>query len=145
MQSIVSSLFSKPNFCFILGQASREEYDDDKGFDKGGLTRTFLQSVWDQIGDLSIMINGYTLKLFEREAGGIVPIPDDIIRGTISRRLAVSDGAIDSSNEGLVALNKIRVYYRAIGRLMIHSLVTGHVLPSGLIPHFYRACKYIKL
>jgi hypothetical protein len=87
------------------------------------------------------MINGYTLKLFEKESGGVVPIPDDVIRATISQRLMVRDGAIDSSNQALIALNKIRMYYRAVGRLMIHSLVTGHVLPSGLIPHFYRACK----
>ena len=39
------------------------------------------------------------------------------------------------------AWDRVQMYYRAVGRLLIHSLATDHVLPNHVMPPFYRDCK----
>jgi hypothetical protein len=119
----------------------------DKGVDKGGLTRAFLDTVWSQMHTLSIDVRGETvvtektLPLFDSKDGSIVPLDDVTIRGHVAKCFAIDEAALDKNEGAGKILKQVKRYYRALGRLMIHSLATGHVLPSHVMPPFFRACK----
>lgn len=90
-----------------------------KAIDEGGLTRQFLSNVWDQLGDLGVQ--GPSKKyvmLFERTEAGYIPTPDDLINKELHDRA--------------------KSYYRAIGRIMFHSLATKHPICNIAMPEFFR-------
>lgn len=119
----------------------------DKGVDQGGLTRVFFDAVWSQMHTLSIDVQGKTvgtektLHLFDYKDGSIVPLDNVTIRGQIAKCFETDEAVLDENEGAVKVLNKVKRYYRALGRLMIHSLATGHVLPSHVMPPFFRACK----
>jgi hypothetical protein len=129
----------------FLDHADQAEavYEEDKGVPQGGgLTRVFLNSVWSQIHLLSIHVNGKQIPLFEfHDNDAVVPLTDDHLRHCVAKCLQINADVLDKDNEAVKAVDLAKHYYRAIGRLMIHSLATGHVLPSHVMPPFYRACK----
>ena len=94
---------------------------------------------------LSINVNsnlGKTVRLFDSE-DAVVPRRDAHIRQDIAEcfGLDVEKGDDHNHKEATRVRNQVKCYYRAIGRLMIHSLATGHVLPYHIMPPFFRACK----
>jgi len=113
----------------------------EKGIDEGGLTRAFLESVWQQAGKLSVKSNTTLVALFEEEACGLVPTPDEILRFNVACSFNVKVGELDGTDGAFEVLEKAQQLYRAFGRLMIHSLATNHILPWNLLPGIYRACK----
>ena len=106
--------------------------------------------------NLKIVEKQFEIPLFEWSEGFCVPLTNGVLCSAIAKCFLVElkdvDGkeksyknlkeeAIHTHKDATTALKQTRVYYRALGRLMIHSVVTGHVLPHYLIPPFYRACK----
>ncbi|KAI2495372.1 hypothetical protein MHU86_19174 [Fragilaria crotonensis] len=80
-----------------------------------------------------------TLSLFDSKDGSIVPLDDVTIRGHIAKCFATHEAVLEGNEGAVKVLNQVKRYYRALGRLMIHSLATGHVLPSHVMPPFFRA------
>lgn len=112
------------------------------GIDDGGLTRIFLDSVWQQMGSLAVKSNNTWIKLFTVEkCGAILPKPDTVLQYDIKNTFkAVGVQVCDEEGVNKIFMNAQRLY-RAFGRLMVHALATKHVLPWNLLPGIYRACK----
>ena len=114
----------------------------EKGVDRGGLTRAFLNGVWEQAGTLAVNSNGTLVNLFaDDEACGVSPKFDEHLRSEIARSFNVSVEKLPGTDGACEVILKVQKFYRAFGRLMIHSLATDHHLPWNLIPGVYRACK----
>jgi hypothetical protein len=113
----------------------------DKGVDEGGLTRMFLEKCWTHMGELSIIVEGVKIRLFDEEACGVNPLPDDIVVDRIRSAFEISGDELDGHDGALAALRKAQVLYRAVGRIICHSLATNHILPCNLLPGILRSCK----
>jgi hypothetical protein len=114
----------------------------DKGIDEGGLTRMFLDKCWAQMGKLAVLVEGKPIDLFEEEACGINPLRDDMVRDRICNVFDVSEAELEGNDGAIQALNKVQLFYRAVGRIMCHSLATDHILPCNLLPGILRSCKF---
>jgi len=118
---------------FVGGDAgikSKKKRKEVKAVDEGGVTRQFLDHVWNQLGALHVYREKdkkkYLLfELTESElstassySGGFSPVKDAMIPSELH--------------------DTARKYYRAIGRIMFHSLVTHHPICSIAMPLFFR-------
>jgi hypothetical protein len=118
-----------------------------KGLDAGGVSREFFSQVWLQMGGLQVKKGEIVIQLFEEDSeAGCVPVTDAVIEQALKNESDKRKGRI---------LEKINVFYRAIGRLMIHWLATdplvsfqpfehpggmqcGHSIAGTALPAFYR-------
>ena len=117
----------------------------EKGIDNGGLTRIFLDSVWQQMGSLAVQSNSKWIKLFTVEkCGAILPKPDTVLQYDIKNSFKAAGVQVCDAGVETIFKNAQRLY-RAFGRLMIHAIATKHVLPWNLLPGIYRACKLIPI
>jgi len=73
------------------------------------------------------------VKLFETQDNGVVPIKDDELRRKI--KLAFPD-----ESEYKEALDRAKSFYRAFGRIILHSLANGHTISASAMPPFYQNC-----
>jgi hypothetical protein len=111
-----------------------EEYQPG---DAGGPTRQFFDQVWLQLADLEVQLphtsNG--IKLFAMTGGGLVPETDEYVR---DNRLSNMEA---SEQETMV--HKIESYYRAVGRMMAHSMLLSSedsgtlMIASHALPMLY--------
>lgn len=119
----------------------------DKAKDEGGPTNEFLQLVWDQLGELSVVVEGQGIKLFfEDDCGSghmYAPFSDEILKENVRKALGCS-GEMEGHGGAEQAMEKIRLYYRAIGRLMCHSIAIGETFPCNLFNGVCRSCKFSK-
>lgn len=137
-EATVQKLLSKGQWNF---KAIAEE-EADKGIDEGGLTRIFLEKCWTQLGKLCVVVEGRRIPLFEEESCGINPYPDDVLLDHIRKVFRVEGCEFDGHDGAIQALEKTQLLYRAVGRIMCHSLATNHVLPWNLLPGILRSCKF---
>ena len=134
-----------------LGKNNKALKRELTAVDAGGVSREFFSQVWRQMGSLHVKCDGKSgekqIRLFDNEVeAGFVPVQDDII--VYQLRELTKCGKV-------VVMKKIKAYYRAIGRLMIHWLATdpvvsfetfqrdggmdcGHTIDETAIPTFYR-------
>ena len=86
------------------------------------------------------------IKLFERQLTGFVPSSDEKtihdIERTAKRAVPGSEDTLEISDarEKLIkdTLHKMKKFYCAIGRIMIHCLATDHPISSVAMPRFYQ-------
>jgi len=88
------------------------------------------------------------VKLFEMETDGIVPITDEMLNENI--RIAVEAREKNVKHESpkkrgefvkqtcVDLVKQAESYYRAIGRIMLHSLATFHTMSSTAMSSFYQ-------
>ena len=117
---------------------------------KGSLTAHFFSEVWKQLGDLTVKVkDAQFIKLFERTKGGLVIVKEENFKTTVpSRKNNHVDTDVwmaDVAGVDVEAFAKAKACYRAIGRIMIHSLIgndsnaqTRFPIPSFILPRFYR-------
>lgn len=99
-----------------------------------------MNAFWKQVGDLTITVHVdgkcHKTQLFENEKKGIIPCKEEkLMNGKIDELLLKA------------TLEVSRVWFRAIGRVMIHSLIGSKhqdshkqfPLPSHAIPRFFRS------
>ena len=89
------------------------------------------------------VVHANVIPLFDSEDGRILPQNDATLRQHIAKCFGLDEDDLDNKDRAVKELNRAKSYYRAIGRLMIHSLATGHVLPFHIMPPFFRACKFL--
>ena len=118
----------------------KEMEEDTMAVDKGGPTAQFLNEFWKQLDGLkaSVSVNDrvYMFKLFEISDKALLPYPDDVLTQ------GIGDDRVREA-----ALGVARKWYRAIGRVMIHSIMGSRIegvdkhfpLPSHIIPRFFRS------
>lgn len=109
-----------------------------ESLDHGAVSREFLDNAWRQMGTLSIHVNGIQVRLFDSKGVTVVPLSDLRLRRDVAKSFKIKEDGLDQLAEAVKALDQVWVCYRAIGRLMIHSLASGHVLPYHVMPRFYR-------
>jgi hypothetical protein len=111
----------------------KKEFQAD---DAGGPTRQFFDQVWLQLGDLQVKMPNSTnaVKLFAMTQGGLIPQPDDYL----------SQYFLNMDNMGKDGvMEKIRSYYRAVGRMMAHCMLLSSedfgplTIASHTLPLFY--------
>mmetsp|Transcript_27815 Transcript_27815/g.55704 ORF Transcript_27815/g.55704 Transcript_27815/m.55704 type:complete len:977 (-) Transcript_27815:169-3099(-) len=96
----------------------------DTAKDEGGPTREFLAQCWRQMGDLKV----YNVELFEKNEDGVVPLTDEILEDRLSKNKDV---------ELKKSLDQAMCYYRALGRIILHSLANGHTIAASVMPPLY--------
>jgi hypothetical protein len=112
---------------------------ETQAIDKGGPTAQFISSFWKQVENLTITIDvkgaQRDVPLFEANEGGLVPYQDDFF----------TEGGSDDEKENNLAV--ARKWYRAVGRVMIHSIIGSKdkdsqkhfPIPSHVIPKLFRS------
>jgi hypothetical protein len=108
---------------------------DDIGVDDGGLKRQFVDATAKQMGDLFVTNFGEKIELFDnKDKAGFLP-------------------QIDSVFNNLPNLDKVKAFYRAIGRIcalcLLHNGSDGKSKPipitSHCFPKLYRNCESIHI
>jgi hypothetical protein len=97
--------------------------------DDGGVSREFLNQVWSQLGDLGVeLLGGTRVALFERTKGGLLPQTNVVLEHKL-RNLEEA--------EAEEFKQKIECYYRAIGRILAHSMLLSpeHFGPVPVASH----------
>jgi len=104
----------------------------------------FLSNIWMQMGNLVVEVkSGCFVKLFEPTKGGLMMTTEDQFKEVVNKAI---NNFIDANTLYLSVLEQAKAWYRAIGRIMIHSLVgvneptfhKRHLIPSYILPRFYR-------
>lgn len=115
-----------------------------KAEDRGDTTAQFLSDVWLQVVDLAVQVkNEKYVKLFEPTKGGLLMVTEDQLKAAVNGMI---NNAVDAETLYAKVLLKAKAWYRAIGRIMIHSLIgksepnlqNRHFIPSFIVPRFYR-------
>jgi hypothetical protein len=107
--------------------------------DEGGVSREFLNQVWLQLGDLRVELPGRTkVDLFEKTKGGLLPSTNEEL---LQHQKYMDEAEADEFK------NRFECYYRAIGRILAHSILLspedfGPVpVASHALPLLYRSGK----
>jgi len=98
--------------------------------DEGGPTKHFFSEVWAQLETLKVHAFGVEVELFEESPVGAMPTSDEKLRCEGIKN--IEPDVVE------IIVGKAKRYYRAIGRIMFHSLVRGFVVSSTAMPRFYR-------
>jgi hypothetical protein len=107
---------------------------ENQAIDEGGVSREFLNQVWSQLGNLGVELPGGSRVALYGEIptmGGLLPQTDEIFEDQLKY--------LDTA-EAVEFKNRIECYYRAIGRILAHSMllspedfgpvpVASHALP----------------
>ena len=109
----------------------------DTGKDEGGPTRQFLTDLFKQLDTLSVKAGEKKVKLFQNTEYGLVPIDDDNLNYKIKRGIK----ALPKDKRGQISpeeiIKRAKVYARAIGRIMLHSICHMQTMPSNAIAAFF--------
>mmetsp|Transcript_18710 Transcript_18710/g.33949 ORF Transcript_18710/g.33949 Transcript_18710/m.33949 type:complete len:932 (-) Transcript_18710:1162-3957(-) len=117
---------------------AKEQKVLDTAIDEGGPTREFLSQCWMQMGDLKLPVEGGTdVSLFEKHTHGWVPITDEMLRTKLKAALK-ENGRLSDDSEYAGKIEQARMYYRAIGRIMLHALATGNTIWSSSMTPLYQ-------
>jgi hypothetical protein len=126
-QRILSMIHSVPHSSYtwcVIGNSITE--DDDMAIDDGGPTRDFLSNVWTQIGDLHVTHprdSETVAKLFDRDAHAEYIVPQTNVRIASALGLNISDdGTTIIDEDSKFALELIKPFGRAIGRIMLYCI-----------------------
>lgn len=82
-------------------------------------------------------MNGKKIELFVTGLNGVEPLQDEILNDRIEKAV----GSDKNSEDFQRTKDQVQVYFRAFGRIMLHSLMTDHVLPHNLLPSIFLRCK----
>ena len=96
----------------------KELTDEITAIDDGGPTREFFSRIFDQLGAIKVD----KIALFEMTKYGYMPVSDD---------------KLESFSKDRETKDKIKNYYRAIGRIFAHCLVRRITISSNTLPVFY--------
>ena len=102
--------------------ADKKMLEEVTAVDEGGPSREFFSRCFHQLGDLEVE----GVPLFEVTKYGYIPFPDDYLKARCSKM----------TNKDIV-LNKIREYFRAVGRVFAYCLLHQITVPSNSLPAFY--------
>jgi len=90
------------------------------------------------MGDLKLPVEGGTdVSLFEKHDYGCVPITDDMLRNDLKVALK-KDGRLSDDSEYAGKIEQAKMYYRAIGRIMLHALASGNTIWSSSMTPLYQ-------
>lgn len=78
---------------------------------------------------------GVEVELFEESPVGAMPTSDEKLRCEGIKN--IEPDVVE------IIVGKAKRYYRAIGRIMFHSLVRGFVVSSTAMPRFYRNGEFL--
>ena len=123
-----------------------EQQSLDTAIDWGGPLRQFKTDVWKQLDKLSIPV-----RRSNKNGGGrgkivMIRIFEEASNGNGSFAVPITDAALESRIQDIVrgnitktqdAIQRAKDYSRAIGRIMLHSFVNGHIVStSAMAPLF---------
>jgi len=113
-----------------------QDAKDTTAVDDGGPSRQFLSECWKQLLALHILVGKKPVKLFEKSRSGVIPVTDDFLCHKVKISLSKQSGCDDSSEIDQFIENA-KCYYRAVGRIILHSImVSTTVSSSALVPLF---------
>lgn len=96
--------------------------------DAGGPEKQFFAEAWQMVANLEVRIGGKSIRLFELSENKYptyIPRSDDCFKD--------KDGKFKEDYK-----HTAERYYRAIGRLFVHSLFRGHPIPTQVLPRLFR-------
>lgn len=91
-----------------------------------------------QIDKLSIPVGEKSLLLFENTPSGVLVLTDEKLIDGIKIAAKNCDN-VDETKEK--AIERARLYTRAIGRIMLHALANKQTLPTNSMPPFLINCE----
>jgi len=110
----------------------------------GGATGEFFSSVWEQMGQLKIKDgllskdDDMFLPLFDLQDVGYVPTSDYMIKNKAMLMAKKNTRAIHGYKEVyLETIERIKKYYRALGRIMLGAIRCGNFIVENVMPKFY--------
>jgi len=112
--------------------------NEDTAIDEGGPTREFLSQCWKQMSGLRVRklektksgLKEKSVKLFETQDNGVVPLTDDGLREKLKNTF--------QGDDYVAYLKRAKAYYEAIGRILLHSLANNHTISASAMPPFYQ-------
>ena len=151
-ENVAGKVLRDWNVVFDVSEISKLKSvkQETEAVDQGGPSKEFMNLVWRRLHMLGVTAKGTNgnqkaVKLFYRsETGYLMPQIDDIIQVFLN-------SIPESDHE--TARKKIDDYYRAIGKLFLHALVSHWhaddtdlgstlMIPSTALPPFYRQCEW---
>jgi len=95
--------------------------------------KEFLSQIWKQMGSLGVLYSESDgtvrkFRLFEDTETGSIPRKDEEFE------------LLKGHSEELYhdVITRAKIYYRALGRIMFHTILNGHTIPKETIPAFFR-------
>ncbi|KAL7537829.1 hypothetical protein ACHAXR_008113, partial [Thalassiosira sp. AJA248-18] len=127
-------------YAYKLKKDAQAQKKEDTGVDEGGPSRQFLTDVFKQLGALTIKVGAESVSLFENTDSGVQVMTDEILNDRIKRAAKKCSGKYEEIIEDSIKCAKD--YVRAIGRIILHSIVHRHTahkltLPSNAMPPFF--------
>jgi hypothetical protein len=118
---------------FLVSKVARRDQalrKDMAAIDQGGPSREFIHQLWKQMGRLKVSYktNGISVALFEERGAGLVPQKNEMVEIAIEGM--VKEAKIDKLSQDEKdripewILNKMKVMYRAIGRIMARCMLS---------------------
>jgi len=79
------------------------------------------------------------IKLFESTDEGFIPVKNEMIIDNIDRFQQFDNSSEKKKKKRKEdIIERVQVYYRAIGRIMLHCLATNHPISSAAMPRFFQ-------
>ncbi len=110
--------------------------ETEVAIDGEGPSCQFLTDVFKQIEVLCVKVGNDTVKLFETTHSGVVVVTDEVLEYYITRA-ALKSSSADQEMMKTAAVKQAKDYVRAIGRIILHAMVNGYILPIMSIPPFF--------
>lgn len=106
-----------------------------------------MTDVFKQIEVLSVKVGNARVSLFENTNSGVIVVTDDMLENNISKAAKTSSAVLSAKDEAAAAkrakkavaaaVKRAKVYVRAIGRIMLHSMANEYTLPSKAMSPFF--------
>ena len=151
-ENVAGKVLRDWNVVFDVSEISKQKSvkQETQAVDQGGPSKEFMNLVWRRLHKVEVTAEGKngnqkSVKLFYRsETGYLMPQKDEIIEDVFLYSIPASDHE--------AARKKIYDYYRAIGKLFLHALVSHWhaddadlgstlMIPTTVLPLFYRQCE----
>ena len=119
-----------------------EQQSLDTAIDWGGPLRQFKTDIWKQLDKLSIPVRKSNRGRGGRGKIAMIPIFEEASNGDGSFAVPITDAALESRIQDIVhgnitkfqdAIQRAKDYTRAIGRIMLHSFVNGHIVSTSVL------------
>lgn len=81
------------------------------------------------------------MDLFENARTGAIPVTDDWLRNKIQVSLSKKSGCDDSSEIDQF-IEDAKCYYRAVGRIILHSIMVSATVSSSALVPLFQNCKF---
>ena len=105
--------------------------------DEGGPSRQFMTECWKQLSGLQVPIGGkYAVRLFEDSPSGVIPLTDDLLKAKVKSFLK-SKCVAEVEN----CIEDAKMLYFAVGRIILHSMMSGITVASPAMIPLYQNCK----